>query len=67
MKLAFKVLLLIVLIVIGKMEKQNQLISKPRTSLYNPVYSQNTVIGENTKAIEANDIQRISVKYNNHY
>ncbi len=66
MKLAFKVLLLIVLIVIGKMEKQNQVISKPSKSLYSPVYSHNTYQGSNPKAIEENEIRKISVKYNNY-
>lgn len=66
MKLAFKVLLLIILVVISKMEKQNQVISKPSRSLYSPVYSHNTNLGVYSKAIQENNIQKISLKYNNY-
>ena len=65
MKLAFKVLLLIVLVVISKMEKQNQVISKPSKSLYSPVYSHNTNLDENSRFNQESNIQKISLKYNN--
>jgi hypothetical protein len=66
MKLAFKVLLLAVLIIIGKIEKQNQSTSKPSKSLYSPVYSQNTNYGVNQKRTQEAEIQKISLKYNNY-
>ena len=66
MKLAFKVLLLVILIIIGKMEKQNQVISKPSKNLYSPVYSQNTDTSVNQNNGQEAEIQKISLKYNNY-
>lgn len=67
MKLAFKVLLLIALIIIGRMEKQNR---KSLNNLYSPVYSQNTQASNihtdiNTRINSASHIQKISLKYSN--
>ncbi|MDB5260900.1 MAG: hypothetical protein JWQ14_181 [Adhaeribacter sp.] len=64
MKLAFKVLLLVILIVIAKMEKQDQIMSKPSRNLYSPVYSHNTDSGVAPKNSQEPNMQKISIKYN---
>lgn len=67
MKFAYKVLLLIVLIIIGKWEKENQSILNPGPrSVYSPVYSQNMQPNENPKILPGQEIQKLSVNYNNY-
>lgn len=67
MKLAFKVLLLILLIVVGKWEKENHLIvNKGSRSVYSPVYSQNNNSTSNSKVEPGQEIQKLSVNYVNY-
>ncbi len=67
MKLAFKVLLLIVLIAVGKWEKENHsIITKNTKSVYSPVYSQNTNLEENRKTVADQEMRKILVNYNNY-
>ena len=67
MKLAFKVLSLIILIAVGKWEKDNHLLVNKRTeSVYSPVYTHNTRLSENPKVQPGQEIQKISVNYNNY-
>jgi hypothetical protein len=65
MKLVFKVLLLIVLIAVGKWERdQNFLFAKQPKTKANPVYTQHTDFSITPKDQQLHPYKKLPVKYN---